>query len=68
MNSAGIDFYELVIGQNKVRLPVVHQEIQEDIRKRLQDCLKYWNIGAARKDFKTIMEEYVPVRLNANIN
>ena len=28
----------------------------------LQDCLRNWNVGEKRKEFKTIMEEHVPAR------
>ena len=63
MDNVGSNFYELLICQNAKRLPVVHNEIEEDVQNKLQDCLKNWNIGAKRKEFQTIMEEYVPARL-----
>ena len=64
MNSIGSNFYELLINQSATKLPVIHDDIQEDVRITLQDCLQNWNIGAKRKEFKTIMEEYVPARLD----
>ena len=64
MNNTGSNFYELLICQNAKKIPVIHEDIQDDIRNTLQDCLKNWNIGAKRNEFKTIMEEYVPVRLD----
>ena len=66
ISRAGFDFYQILICQNKMRLQVIHDDMQIDIRNRLQDCLKYWHIGAMRRDFKSVMEEYVPVRLDAN--
>ena len=64
MNNVGSNFYELLVSQNARKLPVVHDDVQEDVRSVLQDCLKNWNIGAKRKEFQTIMEEHVPARLD----
>ena len=64
MSNVGSNFYELLVSQNAKKLPVFYDDIQEDVRNVLQDCLKYWNIGAKRKEFQTIMEEHVPARLD----
>ena len=63
MNNVGSNFYELLTSRSAVKLPVILDGMQEDVRSTLQYCLRNWNIGAKRMEFKIIMEEYVPVRL-----
>ena len=63
MNNIGSNFYELLTSRSAMKLPVIHDNIQEDVRASLQDCLQNWNIGARRMEFKRIMEEHVPARL-----
>ena len=62
MNNAGNNFYDLLVSHSAPRLPVSLDDIQEDVKGTLQECLKHWNIGAMRRDFKAIMEEHVPAR------
>ena len=50
MNNVGKNFYELLICENTMKLPVIHNDIQEDVRNTLQDCLRNWNIGAKSKE------------------
>ena len=64
MNNIGSNFYELLTSRNAMKLPVIHDDIQEDVRASLHDCLQNWNIGARRMEFKRIMEEHVPARLD----
>ena len=59
------NFYNILLSQTFTRLPVIYDDMLENIEQQLQDCLNNWNIGAKRKEFTTIMEERVPARLDA---
>ena len=60
VRGAGRNPYDYLLRRSVARLPVIQDDIREDIQNTLQDCLVHWNIGERRKTFKTIMEEHVP--------
>ena len=62
VNNAGNNFYDLLVSRRAERLFHTHDDIQEDTQDTLQECLRNWNIGEMRHQFKTIMEEHVPAR------
>lgn len=63
-NSAGINFFNMILCTNTKKLSSMYDEIPEETVRTLQDCCKYWNVASKRTEFRNVMEERIPAPLD----
>ena len=58
-----INIFDILLDNKTLKIPSTFGELSEDTRQILRSCCSFWNIPAKRMEFKSVMEERVPVRL-----
>jgi len=56
-----IDFYDLLIHTEKVKIYCIHDELPIDVYNTLSLAIDFWHVKDQRQIFKTMLEESIPV-------